>query len=280
MTTNALYESKLSGLTFLRRGKVRDIYEIDADHILLVACDRLSAYDVLLPDPIPGKGAVLTEISNFWFDRTRASFPNHLSCDLSMEDVSLSDEDRGQIAGRAVVARHLRTLPVEAIVRGYLTGSGWNDYQQSGQVCGLPVPPGLQHAEKLPETLYTPSTKEDAPGAHDQNISFDRTVELIGPDLAEQVRDASLRLYRDAADYAADRGIIIADTKFEFGVDEEGRLIVIDELLTPDSSRFWPRDQYQPGGNPPSYDKQYVRDYLTGIKWDRKPPARLCPPIS
>ncbi|ESS70151.1 phosphoribosylaminoimidazole-succinocarboxamide synthase PurC [Methyloglobulus morosus KoM1] len=271
----ALYQSNLPSLSLRARGKVRDIYAIDDQHMLIVATDRLSAFDVVLPDPIPGKGRVLTRISNFWFDKLGHVIPNHLST-IPLADVVHDAEGRAQIEGRAVVVKLLKPLPVEAIVRGYLIGSGWKDYLKSGVVCGIPLPKGLQQAQQLPEAIYTPSTKAAA-HEHDENVAFEKTVELLGQTLAEQVRDTSLRLYREAAEYAKERGIIIADTKFEFGVDEDGALYLIDEALTPDSSRFWPADQYRVGISPPSFDKQYVRDYLETLDWDKTAPGPHLP---
>lgn len=271
----ALVESHIASLPLIARGKVRDIYRVDEGRLLLVATDRLSAFDVVLPTPIPGKGCMLTEISCFWFDKLATVLPNHLLA-VSPESVVRSDE-RDQVAGRAVVVRSLTPLPVEAIVRGYLVGSGWQDYQASGAVCGQVLPAGLELAQRLPQPLYTPSTKA-AVGAHDENIDYAHTVELLGPELARQVKDAALELYQRAAEYAITRGIIIADTKFEFGVDEAGELYLIDEALTPDSSRFWPADDYRPGENPPSFDKQYVRDWLTASGWNKRPPAPVVPP--
>jgi phosphoribosylaminoimidazole-succinocarboxamide synthase len=273
--TAPLFETRLHSLPLLHRGKVRDLYAVDERRLLIVATDRLSAFDVVLPTPIPDKGRVLTALSNFWFDRLAHILPNHLTGEVP-EDVVAADE-RVQVAGRAVVARRLKPLPVEAIVRGYLVGSGWQDYQATGRVCGIELPPGLRLAERLPEPLFTPSTKA-AVGSHDENIDFARCEALLGSALAQQVRQAALALYREAAGYALTRGIIIADTKFEFGVDEAGRLTLIDEALTPDSSRFWPADQYRVGENPPSFDKQYVRDWLTASGWDKRPPAPELPP--
>ncbi|MDG4555659.1 MAG: phosphoribosylaminoimidazolesuccinocarboxamide synthase [Candidatus Competibacter sp.] len=269
---------ELHRLPLIYRGKVRDLYAADDRHLLMVASDRLSAFDVILPTRIPGKGAVLTAVSNFWFDRTRHIVPNHLQlARLTLERALPDPAERASIAGRAVVARRLKGLPVEAIVRGYLIGSGWKDYQRDGRVCGIPLPAGLRVAERLPEPLFTPSTKA-ALGAHDENVSFDHVVGQIGSELAERVRAISLQLYREAADYALTRGIIIADTKFEFGLDEDGQLVLMDEALTPDSSRFWPADQYRPGLNPPSFDKQFVRDYLETLDWDKRPPGPELPP--
>jgi phosphoribosylaminoimidazole-succinocarboxamide synthase len=271
----ALYQSELPSLQLIARGKVRDIYAIDDDTMLIVTTDRLSAFDVILPDPIPGKGRVLTHVSNFWFHKMQHIIPNHLS-DRSLAEVLPNEQERASIEGRAIVVKRLKPLPVEAIVRGYLIGSGWKDYQKTGAVCGIELPKGLQQAEQLPEPIYTPSTKAEV-GTHDENVSFEATVALIGQNLAEQVRDASLRLYKEAASYAKQRGIIIADTKFEFGVDKNGTLYLIDEALTPDSSRFWPADQYQVGISPPSFDKQYVRDYLETLDWNKTAPAPVLP---
>ncbi len=271
----ALFESSLTSLKLIARGKVRDIYDIDEHHMLIVTTDRLSAFDVVLPDPIPGKGRVLTSVSNFWFAKTRELIPNHLA-DIPLQQVLPDEQERAQVEGRAIVVKKLKPLPVEAIVRGYLIGSGWKDYQNTGSVCGIPLASGLRQAEQLPEAIYTPSTKA-ALGNHDENISFERTVELLGQDLAQQVRDVSLKLYNDAAAYARQRGIIIADTKFEFGVDDKGTLFLIDEALTPDSSRFWPADQYRVGISPPSFDKQFVRDYLETLDWDKTEPGPSLP---
>lgn len=270
-----MLESNLRGLKLSHRGKVRDIYAIDDRHMLIVTTDRLSAFDVVLPDPIPGKGRILTRISQFWFDQTRHIVPNHTT-DLSVEQVVADPSERAQVADRSMVVKRLRALPIEAVVRGYLIGSGWRDYQETGMVCGLTLPQGLQQAEKLPEPLFTPATKAEI-GAHDENISYERVVELIGRGLAEQVRATALALYRFAAEHALARGIIIADTKFEFGLDEAGHLTLIDEALTPDSSRFWPVDTYQVGTSPPSFDKQFVRDYLETLSWDKRPPGPKLP---
>ncbi len=272
---DVLSESHLTSLPLVYRGKVRDVYGVGDDHLLIVTTDRLSAFDVVLPDPIPGKGAVLTAVSGFWFARMQGVIPNHIS-ELTLEQVLPDAEERAQVEGRAIVAKKLKALPVEAIVRGYLIGSGWKDYQQTGAVCGIALPQGLRMAEQLPEAIFTPSTKA-AVGDHDENIDFARTVDLLGRELAEQVRDVSLRIYREAAEYARSRGIIIADTKFEFGLDAEGRLTLIDEALTPDSSRFWPADSYQVGNSPDSFDKQYVRDFLETLDWDKTPPGPRLP---
>ena len=270
-----LHESNLSSLPFLHRGKVRDIYAVDEQHLLIVQTDRLSAFDVILPNPVPGKGEVLTTLSNFWFKKLGHIIPNHLS-GIAPESVVKTDADRAQVAGRAFVVKRLQPLPIEAIVRGYLVGSGWKDYQKTGAVCGIPLPPGLREAQKLPQPLFTPSTKA-AMGEHDENISFEEAVKLLGAERANEVRAATLALYTQAAEYAATKGIIIADTKFEFGVDKTGKLYLIDEALTPDSSRFWPADQYRVGSNPPSYDKQFVRDWLETSGWNKQPPAPQVP---
>ena len=272
---DTLYESSLKSLPLLARGKVRDIYAVGEDHLLIVTTDRLSAFDVVLPDPIPGKGAVLTAVSNFWFGRTAGLVPNHLA-DTSLEAAVPDPAERAQIEGRAVVVRKLRALPVEAIVRGYLIGSGWKDYQASGAVCGIALPAGLQLADRLPEPVFTPSTKAEV-GGHDVNIDFARAEALLGKSVAAQVRDVSLQIYTRAARYARQRGIIIADTKFEFGLDSDGRLVLIDEVLTPDSSRFWPVEEYQVGVSPPSFDKQYVRDYLETLDWNKTAPGPHLP---
>ena len=271
-----LYQSNLKSLPLLVRGKVRDVYGVGDDHLLIVTTDRLSAFDVVLPDPIPGKGAVLTAVSNFWFERTRSLVPNHLA-ELPLADVLPDNEERAQVEGRAIIVKKLKALPVEAIVRGYLIGSGWKDYQQRGQVCGISLPAGLQLADKLPQAIFTPSTKA-AVGDHDENIDFEQTRALLGDELAEQVRDVSLAVYTSCADYALQRGIIIADTKFEFGLDANNRLVLIDEVLTPDSSRFWPADSYAPGSSPASFDKQFVRDYLETLDWDKTSPGPALPP--
>ena len=270
-----LYESTLKSLPLLARGKVRDVYAVGEEHLLIVTTDRLSAFDVILPDPIPGKGAVLTAVSNFWFERTRDIVPNHLS-GLSLAEVLPDAGERTQVEGRAIVAKKLKALPVEAIVRGYLIGSGWKDYRQTGAVCGNPLPAGLRLADKLPAPIFTPSTKADM-GAHDENIDFEKACAILGSECAAQVRDVSLAIYTSCAQYALERGIIIADTKFEFGLDADNRLVLIDEVLTPDSSRFWPADSYAPGSSPASFDKQFVRDYLETLDWDKTPPGPALP---
>ena len=273
---DALFTSDLKSLPLVSRGKVRDIYAVGDDRLLIVASDRISAFDVVLPTPIPGKGEVLTALSNFWFARTRHIVPNHLT-GAALDTVVPDPGERAPLEGRAVVVRRLRPLPIEAIVRGYLAGSGWNDYRRTGAVCGIALPAGLRQAERLPEPLFTPSTKAQA-GAHDENINFARAVALLGEDVAEQVAAASRVIYELARDQAAARGIIVADTKFEFGLDESGGLVLIDELLTPDSSRFWPADSYAPGASPPSFDKQFVRDHLERVGWNKRPPAPELPP--
>ncbi len=276
MTTGeALFESQVPGMPLLGRGKVRDIYSVDDDHLLLVASDRLSAYDVVMPDPVPGKGRVLTQISLFWFRMMSDLVENQLT-DLSVEDVVQNAEVAAQLRDRSLVVRRLRPLPIESIVRGYLIGSGWRDYLDTGAVCGIELPPGLEQAQQLPGTLFTPATKAEA-GDHDENISFERTCDLIGEGLATRVKDLSIAIYERAAAYALERGIIIADTKFEFGLDDEGRLYLIDEVLTPDSSRFWPVDSYRTGISPPSFDKQFVRDYLDTLDWDKTAPGPEIP---
>ena len=271
---DALFESSIKSLPLIARGKVRDIYAIDDEKMLIVTTDRLSAFDVILPDPIPGKGKVLTAVSNFWFGKLASVSPNHLT-GIAPESVVTADE-RDQVEGRAIVVRRLKPLPIEAVVRGYLIGSGWGDYSRTGAVCGVQLPHGLRMASKLPSPIFTPATKA-AVGDHDENISYAQTEALIGAAMAAQVRDTAIALYSAAADYAKSRGIIIADTKFEFGLDADGKLILIDEALTPDSSRFWPADQYQEGSNPPSFDKQFVRDYLETLDWNKTAPGPTLP---
>ena len=272
--TKTLLESTLTSLRLLHRGKVRDIYAIDDERLLIIQTDRLSAFDVILPTPVPGKGEVLTALSNFWFRKLAHVIPNHL-LDVAAESLVTANE-RDQVAGRAFVVRRLRPLPIEAIVRGYVAGSGWKEYRQSGTICGIALREGLREAEKLPQAIFTPSTKAPA-GTHDENIPFNQAEKLLGSAAAAQVRDKAIQLYSEAAAYAATRGIIIADTKFEFGTDAGGKLYLIDEALTPDSSRFWPADQYEVGTNPPSFDKQFVRDWLEAQNWDKKPPAPALP---
>ena len=274
-TSDTLFESTVTGLERIGRGKVRDIYSVDNDHLLIVTTDRLSAYDVVMPDPVPGKGQVLTRISNFWFEMMEDLIPNHLT-DRKLNSIIDDDESLQPLEQRSIVTRRLRPLPIEAVVRGYLIGSGWRDYQQTGQVCGIDLPPNLEQAAKLPQTLFTPATKA-ATGNHDENISFETVQQMIGDDLAEQVREVSIRIYERAAAYALGRGIIIADTKFEFGQDDEERLYIIDEILTPDSSRFWPLSDYRTGISPPSFDKQFVRDYLETLDWNKQAPGPRLP---
>ncbi len=270
-----LFESHLRGLKKVHQGKVRDIYEVDAEHLLIVTTDRLSAFDVVLPDPIPFKGEVLTQISRFWFAKTQRIVANHLAA-LDVQDVVTDARERAQLAGRAMVVRKLKPLPIEAVVRGYLIGSGYKDYKLHGSICGISLPGGLQMADRLPEPLFTPASKAPA-GSHDENIDFDATVKLVGREYAGDIRRIALELYNFAATHARERSIIIADTKFEFGVDEAGGLVLIDEALTPDSSRFWPMTSYKPGISPPSFDKQFVRDYLESLHWNKKPPAPHLP---
>ena len=272
---SALHESNLSSLPLLHRGKVRDLYAVDEKHLLIVQTDRLSAFDVILPNPIPGKGEILTTLSNFWFEKLAHIIPNHLT-GIAPEDVVNTDADRAQIKGRSFVVKRLKALPIEAIVRGYLVGSGWKEYQKYSTVSGIKLPAGLQEAAKLAQAMFTPSTKA-AVGEHDENISYEQAAVLLGEARANEVRVASLALYKLAAEYALSKGVIIADTKFEFGVDEAGKMYLIDEALTPDSSRFWPAESYQPGSNPPSFDKQFVRDWLESSAWNKQPPAPQIP---
>jgi phosphoribosylaminoimidazole-succinocarboxamide synthase len=271
-----LFETRIRSLKKIHQGKVRDIYDVDADHLLIVTTDRLSAFDVVLPDPIPFKGEVLTQISLFWFEKTRHMVANHLS-NLRLEDVIVDPHERAPLVGRAMVVKKLTALPVEAVVRGYLIGSGYKDYKLHGSICGIALPPGLQMAERLAEPLFTPAYKAPA-GQHDENIDFDAIVKLVGRDHAASIRRIALELYVFAAEHARTRNIIIADTKFEFGVDKAGNLLLIDEALTPDSSRFWPVASYKSGISPPSFDKQFVRDYLESLHWNKKPPAPHLPP--
>jgi phosphoribosylaminoimidazole-succinocarboxamide synthase len=274
-TASPLYESNISSLPLIQRGKVRDIYAVGDAHLLIVTTDRISAFDVILPDPIPGKGAILTAMSNFWFEQMADVIDNHLSS-LTLEEAIPDPAERSQVAGRAILVQKLNPLPVEAIVRGYIIGSGWKDYQRVGAVCGITLPRGLQQAEQLPEPIYTPSTKAEV-GDHDENVDFETTVSLIGKTVAKRVREVSLEIYSRAAKYARDKGIIIADTKFEFGTDAHGKLFLIDEALTPDSSRFWPQSEYRIGISPPSFDKQFVRDYLETLDWDKRAPGPALP---
>jgi phosphoribosylaminoimidazole-succinocarboxamide synthase len=270
-----LFDSNLKSLPLVGKGKVRDIYAVGDDELLIVATDRLSAYDVVLPTPIPDKGRVLNSLSNFWFARTEGIVANHLS-DTPLAKAVPDAEERRRVEGRAAVVRRLKPLPIEAIVRGYLVGSGWRDYQKTGEVCGVRLPEGLQNANILEEPIFTPSTKADI-GDHDENITFEQACDLAGREITEEVRRISVSIYVEARKYAAGRGIIIADTKMEFGLDDDGRIVLIDELLTPDSSRFWPMEDYKPGSNPPSFDKQYLRDWLDAEGWDHSPPAPELP---
>ena len=269
-----LYDSHINSLSRIGRGKVRDIYAVDSDKMMIVVTDRLSAFDVVLPDPIPDKGRVLNELANFWFAKLAHVVPNHLT-GIDPESVVQGLGEKTQVRGRAIVVKKLNPLPIEAVVRGYLIGSGWKDYQATGAVCGIQLPKSLQQAQKLPEPIFTPATK--AASGHDENISFERMCEIVGTDIGTKVKDISIRLYKEASEFAATRGIIIADTKFEFGLNEKNEVVLIDEILTADSSRFWPADQYQVGISPPSYDKQFVRDYLETLDWDKTPPAPKLP---
>jgi phosphoribosylaminoimidazole-succinocarboxamide synthase len=273
--SNTLYRTNLKSLDLITSGKVRDIYDVDDEHMLIVTSDRLSAFDVVLPDPIPGKGKVLTALSEFWFNRFKDLVPNHLT-EISLNSVLTDEAERAPIEGRGIVVKKLKPLPVEAIVRGYIIGSGWKEYQKTGSVCGIKLDEGLRQADKLPEPIFTPSTKAEI-GDHDENIDFEKMVDLIGAELAASVRDISLDVYTKGAEFALQRGIIVADTKLEFGLDKDGGLYLIDEVLTPDSSRFWPVSEYQPGMSPPSFDKQYVRDYLETLDWDKTDPGPHLP---
>lgn len=280
MSTNkhmpdTLFESRLSGLTRISQGKVRDMYAVDDDYLLIVTSDRLSAFDVVLPNPIPGKGAVLNELTDFWMNKTRDIVANHIT-GIPLESVITDAEECASIAGRGTIVKRLQPLPVEAVVRGYLIGTGWKDYQETGAVCGIDLPPNLQLAEKLPEPIFTPATKAEI-GDHDENIGYAEVEALIGTELAAEVRSLSLEIYSRGAAHAAERGIIVADTKFEFGLDDKGELYLIDEVLTPDSSRFWPADKYEVGSSPPSFDKQFVRDYLETLDWDKTAPGPHLP---
>jgi phosphoribosylaminoimidazole-succinocarboxamide synthase len=275
MTSGTVYRTALSGMKLLHAGKVRDNYAVDEQNMLIVTTDRMSAFDVVLPDPIPQKGWVLTQISNFWFDRTRHIVPNHLT-GRSLAQLPLPAAELATLEGRAIIVKRLKPLPLEAVVRGYLIGSGWKDYQRSGSICGIELPAGLAQAQHLPTPIFTPATKADV-GAHDENISFAEASVLLGATLAQQVRETALALYQFAAEYARARGIIIADTKFEFGLDAAGQLTLMDEVLTPDSSRFWPADTYRVGSSPPSFDKQYLRDYLESLGWNKQAPGPTLP---
>jgi phosphoribosylaminoimidazole-succinocarboxamide synthase len=275
ISTPLVFESTIKSLPLLGRGKVRDIYAVGEDKLLIVTTDRLSAFDVILPDPIPGKGAVLTAVANFWFGKLAHVVPNQLT-GIDPETVVTGEDEKSQVRHRALVVKRLKPLPIEAVARGYLIGSGWKDYQATGAVCGIALPPGLQMAQQLPEALFTPATKAEM-GDHDENIDYAAVEKLLGADLAKTVRETTLRLYREAAAFARVRGIIIADTKFEFGLDEDGRLYLIDEVLTPDSSRFWPADRYKVGISPPSFDKQFIRDYLETLDWGKTAPGPKLP---
>jgi len=275
VSTDGLHTSSLTSLPLRYRGKVRDIYQIDDEHWLIIASDRVSAFDVILPNVIPGKGKLLTQLALFWFDRLSDVVPNHLA-QLSLEEVLPDATERAQAAGRSMIVKKLKPLPVEAVVRGYLIGSGWKDYQRTGKLCDIPLPAGLHQADKLPEALFTPSTKA-ALGDHDENISFAQVIDTIGEPMAEQVKSVSMNLYKTAALYAAERGIIIADTKFEFGLNDQGELTLMDEILTPDSSRFWEASTWAPGSSPASFDKQFVRDYLETVDWDKTDPGPVLP---
>jgi len=272
---HSLHSSHIKSLPLLHKGKVRDIYDIDEEHMLIITTDRISAFDVVMPNAITGKGRILNDVTTFWLNKLAHIIPNQLS-DLALEDVLPDADERSEVAEHAMIVKKLKALPIEAIVRGYLIGSGWKDYQATGAVCGIELPAGLQLADKLPEAIYTPSSKA-AVGEHDENINFTKTEVLVGNDIAAQIRDVSLQLYKEASAYALERGIIIADTKFEFGLDRNGQLTLIDEVLTPDSSRFWPADQYQPGISPPSFDKQFVRDYLETLDWNKTAPGPTLP---
>lgn len=271
-----LLQSSIKSLKLVNQGKVRDIYDIDADKMLIITTDRLSAFDVVLPTPIEGKGAVLTQIANFWFDKLQHIIPNHLT-GIDPASIVSDPQEKAQLGERAIVVKKLQPLPIEAVVRGYLVGSGWKEYKKTGTVCGIALPAGLQEASKLPVPIFTPSTKAEL-GTHDENITFAQTEQLVGAAMAAKVRDTAITLYQAAAEYALTKGIIIADTKFEFGLDKAGALVLIDEALTPDSSRFWPAEQYKVGSNPPSFDKQYVRDWLESCGWNKQPPAPALPP--
>lgn len=275
MSQPVVFESSITSLPLLGRGKVRDIYAVSDEYLLIITTDRLSAFDVILPDPIPGKGAVLTAVSNFWFGKLAHVIPSQLT-GIDPETVVATEEERAQVRGRALVVKRLKPLPIEAVARGYLIGSGWKDYQSTGTVCGIALPAGLQLAQQLPEPIFTPATKAEM-GDHDENIDYATVERLIGADLAKKVKETTLRLYREAAAFARIHGIIIADTKFEFGQDKDGRLHLIDEVLTPDSSRFWPADQYKVGISPPSFDKQFVRDYLEALDWNKQAPGPKLP---
>lgn len=271
----SLHTSHISNLKLRHKGKVRDIYDIDDEHMLIITSDRISAFDVIMPTAIPEKGTILNDVTRFWLDKLEYIIPNHLA-DIPLSEIITDEQERKAVANHCMVVKKLKALPVEAIVRGYIIGSGWKDYQKTGAICGITLPAGLQMADKLPEPIYTPSSKADV-GDHDENINYAVTEKLLGADMAQQVKDVSLKLYKAAAEYALERGIIIADTKFEFGVDKNNQLVLIDEVLTPDSSRFWPADQYKPGSSPMSFDKQFVRDYLETLDWNKTAPGPELP---
>lgn len=273
--TDVLFESNIPNLKLLARGKVRDIYDLDNDHLLIVTTDRLSAYDVIMPNAVPGKGKILTEISNFWFKMMEDIIPNHLT-EISIDQYISDKKLLKQLKARAIIVKKLKPLPIEAVVRGYLIGSGWRDYQETGKVCGISIPKNIKQAERLTKTIFTPATKA-ASGDHDENIDYEKTCSIIGKKLANNVRDKAIKIYERAACYAEKRGIIIADTKFEFGLDNNDKLFIIDEMLTPDSSRFWPKNDYKVGISPPSYDKQFLRDYLDTLTWNKKSPGPMLP---
>tara|TARA_B110000438_G_scaffold73309_1_gene73413 strand:+ start:2716 stop:3606 length:891 start_codon:yes stop_codon:yes gene_type:complete len=273
--TDVLFESNIPNLKLLARGKVRDIYDLDNDHLLIVTTDRLSAYDVVMPNAVPGKGKILTEISNFWFKMMEDIIPNHLT-EISIDQYISDRKLLRQLKTRAIIVKKLKPLPIEAVVRGYLIGSGWRDYQETGKVCGISIPKNIKQAERLTKTIFTPATKA-ASGDHDENIDYEKTCSIIGKKLANNVRDKAIKIYERAARYAEKRGIIIADTKFEFGLDNNNKLFIIDEMLTPDSSRFWPKNDYKVGISPPSYDKQFLRDYLDTLTWNKKSPGPMLP---
>ena len=273
--TDVLFESNIPNLKLLARGKVRDIYDLDNDHLLIVTTDRLSAYDVVMPNAVPGKGKILTEISNFWFKMMEDIIPNHLT-EISIDQYISDKKLLKQLKARAIIVKKLKPLPIEAVVRGYLIGSGWRDYQETGKVCGISIPKNIKQAERLTKTIFTPATKA-ASGDHDENIDYEKTCSIIGKKLANNVRDKAIKIYERAARYAEKRGIIIADTKFEFGLDNNNKLFIIDEMLTPDSSRFWPKNDYKVGISPPSYDKQFLRDYLDTLTWNKKSPGPILP---
>ncbi len=271
----SLHTSHISNLKLRHKGKVRDIYDIDDDHMLIITSDRISAFDVIMPTAIPEKGTILNDVTRFWLDKLKHIIPNHLA-DIPLAEVITNEQERKAVNKHAMIVKKLKALPVEAIVRGYIIGSGWKDYQKTGAICGINLPEGLRLADKLPEPVYTPSSKANV-GEHDENIDYAATEKLLGSDMAKQVKEVSLKLYKAAAEFALERGIIIADTKFEFGVDKNNQLVLIDEVLTPDSSRFWPADKYKPGSSPISFDKQFVRDYLETLDWDKTSPGPKLP---